>query len=65
MLAYGSLLMDGFIDESGPWGADTINGAVGQVLAIFLLAVIIYRTWRRPSSTASGSGGEPVKLSSV
>jgi hypothetical protein len=56
VLAYGLLLMDGFIDESGPWGADTINGAVGQVLVIFLLAVVIYRTWRRSRSAAGGSG---------
>ena len=56
VLAYGLLLMDGFIDESGPWGADTINGAVGQVLVIFLLAAVIYRTWRRSRSAAGGSG---------
>jgi hypothetical protein len=56
VLAYGLLLMDGFIDGGGPWGADTINGAVGQVLVIFLLAVVIYRTWRRSRSAAGGSG---------
>jgi hypothetical protein len=55
VLAYGLLLMDGFIDEGGPWGADTINGAVGQVLVIFLLAAVIYRTWRRSRSAARGS----------
>jgi hypothetical protein len=56
VLAYGLLLMDGLIDESGPWGADTINGSVGQVLVIFLLAAVIYRTWRRSRSAAGGSG---------
>jgi hypothetical protein len=56
VLAYGLLLMDGFIDQGGPWGADTVNGAVGQVLVIFLLAVVIYRTWRRSRSAAGGSG---------
>jgi hypothetical protein len=56
VLAYGLLLMDSFIDGGGPWGADTINGAVGQVLVIFLLAVVIYRTWRRSRSAAGGSG---------
>ncbi|HEX3920936.1 MAG TPA: hypothetical protein VHY31_01450 [Streptosporangiaceae bacterium] len=56
VLAYGLLLMDGLIDESGPWGADTINGSVGQVLVIFLLAAVIYRTWRRSRSAADRSG---------
>src|SRR5579872_2423976 len=55
VLAYGLLLMDGFIDDSGPWGADTINGSAGQVLVIFLLAAVIYRTWRRSRSAAGGS----------
>jgi len=52
VMAYGLLLMDGLIDESGPWGADTIDGSVGQVLVIFLLAAVIYRTWRRSRSAA-------------
>jgi hypothetical protein len=56
VLAYGLLLMNGFIDGSGPWGADTVDGAVGQVLVILLLAVVIYRTWRRSRSAAGGSG---------
>jgi hypothetical protein len=56
VLAYGLLLMDGLIDESGPWDADTINGSVGQVLVIFGLAVVTYRTWRRSRSAASRSG---------
>jgi hypothetical protein len=56
VLAYGLLLMDGFIDGSGPWGADTVDGSVGQVLVIFLLAAVIYRTWRRSRSAAGGSG---------
>jgi hypothetical protein len=56
VLAYGLLLMDGLIDESGPWGADTINGSVGQVLVIFLLAAVSYRTWRGSRSAAGGSG---------
>ncbi len=56
VLAYGLLLMDGFIDGSGPWGADTITGSAGQVLVIFLLAAVIYRTWRRSRSAAGGSG---------
>jgi len=56
VLAYGLLLMNGLIDEAGPWGADTINGSVGQVLVIFLLAAVIYRTWRRSRSAARGSG---------
>jgi hypothetical protein len=55
VLAYGLLMMDGLIDESGAWGADTINGAVGQVLVIFLLAAVLYRTWRRSRSAAQGS----------
>jgi hypothetical protein len=56
VLAYGLLLMNGFIDGSGPWGADTVDGAVGQVLVILLLAAVIYRTWRRSRSAAGGSG---------
>ena len=56
VLAYGLLLMDGLIDGSGPWGADTINGSVGQVLVIFLLAAVIYQTWHRSRSAAGGSG---------
>jgi hypothetical protein len=56
VLTYGLLLMDGFIDEGGPWGADTVNGAIGQVLIIFLLAAVIYRTWRKSRSAAGGSG---------
>ncbi len=56
VLAYGLLLTDGFIDGSGPWAADTITGSAGQVLVIFLLAGIIYRTWRRSMSAAGGSG---------
>jgi hypothetical protein len=56
VLAYGLLLMDGLIDESGPWAADTINGGAGQVVVIFLLAAVIYRTWRRSRSAAGGSG---------
>lgn len=56
VLAYGLLLMDGLIDEGGPWGADTINGSVGQVLVIFLLAAVIFRTWRRSRSAGGGSG---------
>lgn len=59
VLAYGLLLMDGLIDESGPWGADTINGSAGQLLVIFLLAAVIYRTWRR-SRTAAGRSGGPL-----
>ncbi len=55
VLAYGLLLTDGFIDHSGPWGADTISGSAGQVLVIFLLAAVIYRTWRRPRPAAGGS----------
>jgi hypothetical protein len=56
VLAYGLLLMDGLIDGSGPWDADTINGSMGQVLVIFVLAAVIYRTWRRSRSAAGGSG---------
>jgi hypothetical protein len=56
VLAYGLLLLDGLIDNSGPWDADTINGSVGQVLVIFLLAAVIYRTWRRRRTAAGGSG---------
>ena len=56
VLTYGLLLMDGLIDGTGPWDADTINGSVGQVLVIFLLAAVIYRTWRRSRSAAGGSG---------
>ena len=56
VLAYGLLLMDGFIDETGPGDADTINGCAGQVLVIFLLAAVIYRTWRRSRPAAGGSG---------
>jgi hypothetical protein len=56
VLTYGLLLMDGFIDGGGPWGADTIDGAAGQVLVIFLLATVIYRTWRRSRSAAGGPG---------
>lgn len=56
VLAYGLLLRDGFIDGAGPWGADTITGSAGQVLVIFLLAAVIYRTWRRSRSAAGGSG---------
>jgi hypothetical protein len=56
VLAYGLLLADGFIDGTGPWGADTVDGSVGQVLVIFLLAAVIYRTWRRSRSAAGGSG---------
>jgi hypothetical protein len=41
---------------TGPWGADTVDGSVGQVLVIFLLAAVIYRTWRRSRSAAGGSG---------
>ncbi len=58
VLAYGLLVLDGLIDEGGPWGADTINGAVGQVLVIFLLAAVIYRTWRRSIRSAAGGSGE-------
>jgi hypothetical protein len=56
LLAYGLLLMDGLIDGGGPWGAATINGSAGQVLVIFLLAAVIYRTWRQSRSAAGGSG---------
>lgn len=56
VLAYGLLLMDGLIDGTGPWDADTINGSVGQVLVIFVLAAVSYRTWRRSRSAAGGSG---------
>ncbi|HTZ28394.1 MAG TPA: hypothetical protein VMC83_30635 [Streptosporangiaceae bacterium] len=56
VLAYGLLLVNGFIDGSGAWGADTVDGAVGQVLVILLLAAVIYRTWRRSTSAAGGSG---------
>jgi hypothetical protein len=56
VLAYGLLLMDGLIDESGPWGADTVNGSVGQVLVIFLLAAVAFTTWRRSRSAAGRSG---------
>ena len=56
LLAYGLLLMDGLIDGSGPWDAATINGSAGQVLVIFLLAAVIYRTWRQSRSAAGGSG---------
>ncbi len=56
VLAYGLLLADGLIDESGPWNADTINGSVGQVLVILVLAAVIYRTWRRSRTDAGRSG---------
>jgi hypothetical protein len=56
VLAYGLLLMDGFIDRGGPWDADTINGAAGQVGVFLVLAAVIYRTWRRPRSAGAGSG---------
>lgn len=56
VLAYGLLLMDGLIDGTGPWDADTINGSVGQVLVFVVLAAVIYRTWRRSRSAAGGSG---------
>ena len=56
VLAYGSLLADGLIDEGGPWNATTINGSAGQVLVIFLLAAVIYRTRHRSRSAAGGSG---------
>ena len=56
VLAYGLLLMDRLIDESGAWDAATINGSVGQVLVFVLLAAVIYRTWRRSRSAAGGSG---------
>jgi hypothetical protein len=56
VLAYGLLLMDGLIDGTGPWDADTINGSAGQVLVIFVLAAVIYRTLRRSRSAAGGSG---------
>jgi hypothetical protein len=56
LLAYGLLLTDGLIDGGGPWGAATINGSAGQVLVIFLLAAVIYRTWRQSRSAAGGSG---------
>ncbi|HUB39698.1 MAG TPA: hypothetical protein VMA72_12675 [Streptosporangiaceae bacterium] len=59
VLAYGLLVMDGLIDEGGPWGADTINGAAGQVLVLVLLAAVTYRTWRRSRSAAGGSGESP------
>ena len=54
VLGYGLLLMDGLIDESGAWGADTINGGAGQVLVILLLVAVIFRTWRRSRPTAGG-----------
>jgi Domain of unknown function (DUF1707) len=56
MLAYGLLVMNGLIDEGGPWDADTINGSAGQVLVIFVLAAVTYRTWRQSRSAAGGSG---------
>jgi hypothetical protein len=55
VLAYGLLLADGFIDGDGPWGADTVIGSVGQVLVIFLLAAVVYRTWRRSRTAPGGS----------
>jgi len=56
VLAYGLLLVNGFIDAGGAWGADTIDGSAGQVLVIVLLVAVIYRTWRRSRSAAGGSG---------
>lgn len=47
VLAYGLLLTDGLIDGTGPWDAATINGSIGQVLVIVVLAAVVYRTWRR------------------
>jgi hypothetical protein len=59
VLGYGLLLMDGLIDGIGPWAADTVTGSVGQVLVIFLLAAVVYRTWRR-SRAASGGPDDTV-----
>jgi hypothetical protein len=50
------LLVDGMIDGTGPWDAATINGSVGQVLVIFLLAAVIYQTWRRSGPAAREPG---------
>ena len=50
VLAYGLLLTDGLIDGTGPWDADTINGSIGQVLVICVLAAVIYYTLRRSRS---------------
>ncbi|HUJ05004.1 MAG TPA: hypothetical protein VLX31_02730 [Streptosporangiaceae bacterium] len=55
VLAYGTLLADGFIDQGGAWGADTVNGSIGQVLVTVLLAAVGYRTWRRSRSAVGGS----------
>ena len=59
VLAYGLLLTDGFIDGSGPWDADTVNGSVGQALIICVLTAVAYRTWRRSKSAAGGPGKIP------
>lgn len=59
VLAYGLLLTDGLIDESGPWCAATINGSAGQVLVACVLTAVTYRTWRRSRSAAGGSDQSP------
>jgi len=56
VLGYGLLLSDGFIDRSGSWGADTVNGAAGQVVVLCLVAAVCYRTWRRSRSATGGPG---------
>lgn len=59
VLAYGLLLADGFIDGSGPWDADTVNGSAGQVLVICVLTAVAHRTWRRSRAAAGGPGKSP------
>jgi hypothetical protein len=59
VLAYGLLLTEGFIDGSGPWDADTVNGSAGQVLVICVLTAVAYRTWRRSRPAAGGPGESP------
>jgi hypothetical protein len=59
VLAYGLLLTDGLIDESGPWDAATVNGSAGQVLVACVLTAVAYRTWRRSKPAAGGSGEGP------
>jgi hypothetical protein len=55
VLAYGLLLTDGLIDGTGPWDAATINGSIGQVLVVLVLAAVVYRTWRRSRSVAESA----------
>jgi hypothetical protein len=55
VLAYGLLLTDGLIDGTGPWDAATINGSIGQVLVVLVLAAVVYRSWRRSRSVAESA----------